>query len=115
MDLSAFLSNTNERVRMEVAERLQDAAAPYPNDELIFSEVVMRHMADIGMTDDPQVCHYVGKVGNANLRLAGYAVSEDLDTLDLFASLYRGVDTPTTVPDADVRQAAQQCLQFLTM
>jgi hypothetical protein len=115
MELAEFLSNTHERVRMEVAERLQDAALPYPNDELIFAEVIMRHMADVGITDDPQVCHYVGKVGNANLRLAGYAVSEGLDTLDLFVSLYSGSSTPTNVPDADVRQSAQQCLQFLTM
>lgn len=115
MDLAAFLSSTSDRVRMEVAERLQDAAVPYPNDELIFTEVVMRHMADVGMTDDPQICHFSGKVGNANLRLAGFAVSEDLDTLDLFVSLYAGVDTLTAVPDADVKNAAQQCLQFLTM
>ena len=115
MDLAEFLTNTHDRVRSEVAERLRDAALPYPNDELIFSEVVMQHMADVGMADDPVVCHYSGKVGNANLRLAGYALSEDLDTLDLFVSLYSGADVLGSVPDADVKQAAQQCLQFLTM
>lgn len=115
MNLDEFLRNTHDRVRGEVAERLQDAALPYPNDELIFSEVVMQHMADVGMADDPVVCHYSGKVGHANLRLAGYALSEDLDTLDLFVSLYSGAEVLAGIPDADVKQAAQQCLQFLTM
>lgn len=115
MDLAAFLASTSERVGLETAERLQDAALPYPDRESIFSEIVMRHMADVGMADDPQVCRYVGRIGNSNLKLAGYAVSDDLDTLDLFVSLYEGVEVLTPVPDAEVRQAAQQCLQFLTM
>jgi hypothetical protein len=115
MNLEQFLSNTIERVRMEVSERLQDTALLPPNEELIFTEVVMRHMADVGMTEEPRVCHYSGKVGNANLRLAGYAISDDMDTLDLFVSLYSGSPAPTAVPDQDIRQAAQQCLQFLTM
>ena len=30
---------------------------PYP--ELVFAEVVMQHMADVGMTFEPVVCHYL--------------------------------------------------------
>ena len=32
--------------------------APAPPDRTVFAEVVMSHMADHGMTTDPQVCHY---------------------------------------------------------
>ncbi|WP_413060855.1 AIPR family protein [Sphingomonas carotinifaciens] len=115
MNLSEFLMNTRDRVSMEMSERMQDNALPYPSEELVFSEVVMRHMADVGITDEPNVCHFTGKVGNANLRLAGYAVSEDFDNLDLFVSLYIGADVPSPVSDNEVKQAAGQCLQFLTM
>jgi hypothetical protein len=113
MNLDEFLSQTQDRVRTDLAERILDAAAPYPHEELIFAEVVMQHMADVGMIDDPRICQFSGKVGNAVLRLVGYAVSEDLDTLDLFVSLYAGAPSITHVPDADVMQAAGQCLQFL--
>ncbi len=113
MNLEEFLVQTQGRVRADLAERMHDAAAPYPHEELIFSEIVMQHMADVGMIDDPKICQFSGRVGNATLRLAGYAVSEDLDTLDLFVSLYDGSDEVAPVPDAEVMQAAGQCLHFL--
>lgn len=51
----------------------------------------MQHMSEIGMTFEPVICYYSAKVGNANLRLSGFAVSDDTDQLDLFVSLYDGV------------------------
>jgi hypothetical protein len=59
------------------------------------------------------VCHYTAKVGNANLRLSGYAVSEDADQIDLFISLYEPGDEIKPVPDAETKSAAEQCLRFL--
>lgn len=106
MELSDFLRETQVEVRAQVSE-----GSPFA--ELAFSEVVMQHMADIGMTFEPVVCHYAGKVGNANLRLSGYAMSDDADQLDLFVSLYDGVDEPTPVVDSETKTAAEQCLRFL--
>jgi hypothetical protein len=107
MELSDFLRETQAAVRSQMNE-----GALY--EELVFSGIVMEHMADIGMTAEPVECHYEGKVGNANLRLSGYALSEEADQLDLFVSLYAGVDVPTPVPDADTKTAAEQCLRFLS-
>ncbi len=46
----------------------------------------MRHMADIGMTfDDAETCHFMAKVSGHNVRLSGYAFSEDGDQLDLLS------------------------------
>ncbi|MEW6513566.1 MAG: AIPR family protein [Pseudomonadota bacterium] len=75
----------------------------------------MEHMAEIGMTFEPVVCHFQGRVGNANLRLSGYAMSDDADQLDLFVSLYEGVDEITPVPDAETKTAVEQCLRFLAL
>ncbi|MFZ2208308.1 MAG: AIPR family protein [Porticoccaceae bacterium] len=108
MDLTDFLRDTQAEVRAQMGE-----GSPFA--ELVFSEIVMQHMADIGMTFEPVVCHFQGRVGNANLRLSGYAVSEEADQLDLFVSLYDGVDVPTSVPDADTKTAVEQCLRFLTL
>ncbi len=108
MELADFLRETQAEVRAQMTD-----GSPFA--ELVFSEVVMQHMADIGMTFEPVVCHYQGKVGNAILRLTGYAMSDDADQLDLFVSLYQGVEEPTPVPESETKTAAEQCLRFLTL
>jgi hypothetical protein len=108
MELVDFLRETQAEVRSQLGE-----GALYP--ELIFSDIVMQHMSEIGMTFEPFVCPYKGTVGNANLRLSGYALSEDNDQLDLFVSLYDGTDVITTVTDTETQAAAGQCLRFLAL
>jgi hypothetical protein len=108
MDLSEFLRETQTDVRTQMGD-----GSPFA--EIVFSEIVMKHMADIGMTFEPVACHFKGKVSNATLRLSGYSVNDDQDQLDLFVSLYDGVDVPTPVPEADTKVAVEQCLRFLTL
>lgn len=109
MELEEFLRQTQTEIRAEV--NLGDSS---PYAELVFTEKVMQHMSEVGMTfDDPCICHYSARIGNANLRLSGYAISEESDQIDLFVSLYSGVDMPTPVPDQETRTAAAQCLRFL--
>jgi hypothetical protein len=79
----------------------------------VFTEVVTRHMADIGMTFEPEICHYSARVGEGMLRLSGYALSDDLDQLDLYVSLYEGCDDIVGIPDAETTRAAEQCSRFL--
>ncbi|WP_075322235.1 AIPR family protein [Acidithiobacillus albertensis] len=107
-ELGDFLRETQAEVREQTGE-----GSPF--EALTFSEVVMQHMAEIGMTFEPVVCHFQGKIGNANLRLSGYAMSDEADQLDLFVSLYEGVDVPTPVPDAETKTAVEQCLRFLAL
>lgn len=108
LSLSDFLRETQATVRSQMRE-----GALY--EELVFAGVVMDHMSEIGMTFDPVECHFEGKVGNANLRLSGYSVSDDMDQLDLFVSLYVGVDVPTPIPDSETKIAVEQCLRFLSL
>ena len=108
MQLLDFLLETQADVRAQL-----DEGQPYA--ESAFTEVVMQHMAQIGMTDEPQPLHFSRKVGNANVRLSGYSVSEELDALDLFVSLYEGVDELKSVHDSDTKAAVEQCLRFLTL
>lgn len=108
MDLQEFLHETQVAVRSQMRD-----GALY--EELVFAGIVMEHMSEIGMTFEPVECHFEGKVGNANLRLSGYAVSEESDQLDLFVSLYDGVDLLTPVPDVETKTAVEQCLRFLTL
>lgn len=113
MELDEFLLQTRAEVREAIADRLAVPGSDYPYEETIFTEVVMEHMAEVGMTFEPEACHYSATVGNARLRLSGYAVSEEADQLDLFVSLYEGAETVTPVPDSETKTAAEQCLRFL--
>jgi len=106
MDLQEFLADT----QANVSSQIKDGAL---FEELVFASIVMEHMSEIGMTFEPVECHYEGKVRNANLRLSGYALSEDSDQLDLFVSLYAGVDVPTPIPEGETKTAAERCLRFL--
>lgn len=114
MELVEFLRQTQAEVRSEIGDRLGVQGVSYPYPESVFAEVVMKHMSEIGMTYEPQVCHYSAKVGNANLRLSGYAISDDGDQLDLFVSLYAGADDVTPISDIETKTAAEQCLRFLS-
>lgn len=113
MELDEFLRQTQADVRSSIADRLGESGEVYPYAESVFAEVVMEHMSEIGMTFEPAVCHYTARVGNAMLRLSGYAVSDEQDQLDLFVSLYAGVDEIRPIPDSETKKAAQQCLRFL--
>jgi hypothetical protein len=108
MDLIDFLRETQAEIRSQLTE-----STPAP--DLAFSEIVMQHMAEIGMTFEPVVCPHRSKIGNAILRLSGYAMSDENDQLDLFVSLYEGVDELTPVPDAATKTAVEQCLRFLQL
>lgn len=108
MTLDDFLGET----RAEIVAQMSDGS---PFAELVFCEVVMQHLIEAGMTFEPVVCHFQGKVGNANLRLSGYAISDEADQLDLFVSLYEGFETLTPIQDQDSKMAAQQCVRFLEL
>lgn len=113
MELEDFLHETRAEVQTEISERLGLSGAAYPYPASVFAEIVMQHMFEISMTYEPNVCHYSAKVGNGYLRLSGFAVSEDADQLDLFVSLYDGVDKVLAIADSETKTAAEQCLRFL--
>lgn len=114
MELEDFLRQTQTEVQSEIGERLGASGEAYPYPESVFAEIVMQHMSEIGMTFEPEICHYSSRIGNANLRLSGFAVSDDADQLDLFISLYDGVDKILPITDTETKTAAEQCLRFLS-
>lgn len=109
MTLQEFLHEMQALVRAQMGE----GGSPF--EETVFSEIVMKHMSDAGMTFEPVSCYYKGKVGNGMLRLSGYAVSEDGDQVDLFVSLYEGATSVSSITDSETKNAAEQCLRFLRL
>lgn len=110
--MSSRLLDFLRETQFEVKTQMREGAL---YEELVFAGIVMEHMSDIGMTFDPVECHFEGTVGNAILRLSGYSVSDDSEQLDLFVSLYAGVDEITPITDSEAKVAAERCLRFLTL
>lgn len=115
MDLSEFLTQIRTEVQNEISERMSASGTAYPYPELVFAEIVMRHMEDVGMTYEPQVCHYDNVVGNARVKLGGYSVSDEGDRLDLFVTLYTDAAEVQSITDSETKQAAERCFRFLKL
>ncbi|WP_205858922.1 hypothetical protein [Photobacterium damselae] len=116
MELIDFLKQTQTEIKEELIGRQADSSQTLPFEDELFTEVVTNHMVEIGMTfDNTVMCHYHAKVGNANVKISGYAISEELDQLDLYISLYHDVNDITHLPDSETKKAVEYCYRFLTM
>ena len=114
MELIDFLRQTQAEVKKLLNEKLESPEESLPVPEIAFAEIMMGHMYDVGMTFEPQICHYEALSGRYKVSLTGYALSDEADQLDLFVSLYAGVDEETSIPHSEATKSAEYCLRFLT-
>ncbi len=113
MSLDDFHRNFRSDLQTIIAERVEAGEGPFPSDELVFAEMVMEHVAETGICEAPTVCHWSGKVGNAKLRITGYALSSDETALDLFVTHYFGTEELNDLRDSDATATASEGVRFL--
>jgi hypothetical protein len=113
MSLEEFHHNFRSDMQTIIAERVADGEGAFPSEELVFAELVMEHVAETGICDAPTVCHWNGKVGNAKLRITGYALSSDETALDLFVTHYFGTNELNDLRDSDATRTASEGVRFL--
>lgn len=113
MSLEEFHRNFRSDLQTIIAERVEAGEGPFPSDELVFAEMVMEHVAETGICEAPTVCHWSGKVGNAKLRITGYALSSDETALDLFVTHYFGTEELNDLRDSDATATASEGVRFL--
>lgn len=111
MTLDEFLVQTQAEVNGLVSSRM--IAGEYLTAEAAFTDVVMEHMSDFGMTFDPRSLHIERRIDRSLVKLNGYAVSDEADQVDLFVTLYEGANSVKAVADSEIIRAAEQCLKFL--
>lgn len=113
MSLEEFHRNFRSDLQTIIAERVEAGEGPFPSDELVFSEMVMEHVAETGICEAPTVCHWSGKVGSAKLRITGYALSSDETALDLFVTHYFGTQELSDLRDSEAATTASEGVRFL--
>lgn len=113
MTLEEFHHNFRSLVQETIAERIQAGEGPFPQEELVFAELVMEKVADAGICEPATVCHWNGTIRNAKLRITGYALSSDESRLDLFVTHYFGSEEITPLQDSVAAETAKEGLRFL--
>jgi hypothetical protein len=81
--------------------------------ENVFTELMIEHLADpIGALEEGTVSHFEGWVDRGRAKINGYAVDEDEDTLNLFASIFKDVDHVERVTSDEAKRAVEQATRF---
>jgi len=114
MELLEFFLDIQKSVADEISARVELPGETFPFSSLVFTEIVCKHMAECGMThDQPEISNFDAKVGKSNGRLTGFSISEDLDQIDLFVTVFCDTTEIVNIPDSVTTKAAEQCLRFL--
>jgi hypothetical protein len=108
-DLAKFVAELNSEV-MDRAAGLDGTAADFK--ENVFTEIVLEYLADLGVVENAECVFFEGKSGRGSGKVNGYAVSEDLGSIDLFTSVFLNAIEPTRVPGEDVRKAVEQAVCY---
>lgn len=110
-DLVAFAQRLTADVRESVVDGIADEnGAVYT--ENIFSEMVMDYLSEIGMTENPILCHYEGVSGRGKIKINGYAINDEEDRLDIFTSIYVDIEEMAYIPREIIVLSAQRAVRF---
>ena len=113
MELEEFHRQIRSMVSEQVSHQLNEQDAEFPSDELIFADLVMQHLQNAGLCDSYEVCHWSGKVGQANLRISGHALSSDDSRLDLLLTHLVQSEELQAVRDSEIQDVARAAIHFL--
>lgn len=82
--------------------------------EQIFTQIAIDLLADAGETENARICfdRKEDKLGRTMHKLNGYALSENYETLDLFITVFKGVDEPFTLTKQDAESSINQVERF---
>jgi hypothetical protein len=113
MSIEEFHRGIRSEIQTIVAERILSDEGNFPSEELIYAELAMEQVANANICDSPTICHWTGTIGNARLRITGYALSTDETCLDLFVTRYFGTDEIENLRDSEATSTAKEGIKFL--
>jgi hypothetical protein len=113
MELVEFFQGMRSRIQDGVVDRIESGDIANAGPERVFAEIVMEHLADAGICEEAKVLNYDAKVGNANVRMNGFALDDEATQLDLFVSLFLDSEELQKVSSSAIQTVAKQGLQFL--
>lgn len=83
------------------------------NQEQTFTRFCLELLSEAGETENSDVAFLEKGLGTKNqLKINGYAISDNYETVDLFISLYDGSEEPTTIHKDEIDTAAKRLENF---
>ncbi|MGQ1945486.1 AIPR family protein [Geofilum sp. OHC36d9] len=82
--------------------------------EQIFTQMAIDLLTDAGETENARICfdRKEDKLGRTMHKLNGYALSENYETLDLFVTVFKGVEAPFTLTKQEAESSINQVERF---
>ncbi|MCY1022102.1 AIPR family protein [Pyxidicoccus sp. MSG2] len=81
--------------------------------ENAFTERVMEIIAEAGAVSGGHACYFRKELGNRQLKVNGYNVSDDEEQLDVITSIYKDSPAPAVLRMTEVYQTIQRALHFV--
>lgn len=83
------------------------------NQEQTFTRICLELLSEAGETENADVAFYERDLGTKNQqKINGYAIADNYETVDLFISIYEGIEEIFTVLKRDVDNAATRLTNF---
>lgn len=108
-ELKAFLSTLGAEVR----DRAHAIDGTPEFTENAFTEYLLDWLEENGVVANARVIHHEGRWNRAVMKVNGYAISDDEDVLDVFASLYLGQPEQTSLPRDELLKAATRATKLI--
>jgi hypothetical protein len=82
--------------------------------EQIFTQIAIALLSEAGETENAMVCfdRKEDKLGRTMHKLNAYALAENYETLDLFISVFKGIDTPFNLTKQEAESSVNQVEKF---
>ena len=83
------------------------------NQEQTFTRMCLELLSEAGETENSDVAFYERDLGTKNqLKINGYAIADNYETVDLFISIYEGADEPVTIYKDNIDTAVKRLTNF---
>jgi len=111
------MSDLTEQFYNDLREEVNVEAEADPEGcsrEEMFTRLVLRRLEEAGEVENARECRDTreSRSGQTLHKINGYALSEGLDTLDLFVTIYRGSADVPRVNAQDLKSAVSQATRF---
>jgi hypothetical protein len=103
-----------QELHAEIVDRAGGSDNEAAYRENAFTQYVLEFLEETGVVTNSQSVFLETRISRGTARINGYAISDEEDSLDLFATLYEDADVPLTVGRPEIRQAIEQAMRFLT-
>ena len=109
-ELEVFIQRINADIRDRLSSDLEAGGGVY--SENIFSEMMFEYLSEVGMIENPELCHYEGTIGRGITKINGFAFNDDESQLDLYSCILINNSDGANVPKEEVTKAASRALRF---